>query len=158
VARPLVSGEDPGRLFRPEATSGLILNLCWLVTAVAAAIWLARSPRKLKIDWPIFLGLALVAGLLFLSSGAAKCYRHPAWLISFEFAVLPILFLLFRQLAADEDPASDSVGGLLHAMLASFVSLAAFGIYQAAAPALGLRTLDLPIDASSFLPPGADFL
>jgi hypothetical protein len=158
VARPLVSGEDPGRLQTPEATSGIILNLCWLGTAVLSAIWLARSPRKLKIDWPIFLGLVLVAALFFLSSGVAKCYRHPAWLISFEFAILPILFLVIRQISADEDPTSDSAGGLLRAMLASFISLAGFGIYQAAAPALGLRTLDLPVDRTSYLPPGSDFL
>jgi hypothetical protein len=158
VARPLVAGEDPGRLNQPEVTSSMILNLCWLVTAIAAAIWLARSPRKLQMDWPIFLGLTLVSGLLFLSTMVAKCYRHPAWLISSEFAILPVLFLMIRQLAADEDPASDSAGGLLRAMLASFVSLAAFGIYQAIAPAIGLRNLDLPVDRTSYLPPGSDFL
>jgi hypothetical protein len=158
VARPLVSGEDPGRLEMPEATSGIILNLCWLVTAIFAAVWLARSPRMLQVNWPVFLGLTLVTGLSFLSTIVAKCYRHPAWLISSEFAVLPVLFLMIRQLAADEDSHSDSAGGLLRAMLASFVSLSAFGIYQTIAPTLGLRTLDLPVDRTSYLPPGSDFL
>jgi len=141
----------------PEATSGMILNLCWLVTAIVTAIWLAGSPRKLQVDWTAFLGLTL-AGLLFLSTVAAQCYRHPAWLISSEFAILPVLYLMFRQVAADEDPASDSAGGLLRAMLASFVSLAAFGAYQAVAPALGLRDLELPVDRTSYLPPSSDFL
>src|SRR5579859_4887422 len=49
VARPLVAGEDPGRLQAPEAISGLVLNVLWLIVALAGAVWLALSPRPFRL-------------------------------------------------------------------------------------------------------------
>src|SRR5262249_19051106 len=46
VARPLVAGEDPGRLHSLEACSGQILNLLWLIVAFAAAVWFAVTGRE----------------------------------------------------------------------------------------------------------------
>ena len=138
VARPLVAGEDPGRLHTPESISGIVLNLLWMITAILGAIWFARSPRTSPIRWTIPAGLAAVAILVGVGGAVTHCYHHPAWLIFWEWAALPLIFLLTREIGSDADPADDSAGGLLAAMLASAVSLAAFGVYQTAANAIGL--------------------
>jgi hypothetical protein len=101
-----------------------------MITAIFGAIWYVRSPRSSPIKWTIPAGLAIVAVLIGVSAAVTHCYHHPAWLIFWEWATLPIVFLLTRELSSDADPADDSAGGLLAAVLASAVSLAAFGIYQ----------------------------
>ncbi|MFL5341447.1 MAG: O-antigen ligase family protein [Gemmataceae bacterium] len=157
VARPLVAGEDPGRLHSAEASSGQILNLLWLVVALAGGVWLARAPRRFRLGGPVALGLMGVALLVLLSAVACNGYRYPAWLIACEWAVLPVVFALTRELTPDADPQSDSAGGLLAAMLATAVSVAAFGLYQGLAAAVHLRSPDLPVDAPPPVPPGDDF-
>ncbi len=158
VARPLVSGEDPGRLHSPESISGVILNLLWMITAILGAIWYARSPRSSRIKWAMPAALAIVALLIGVSAAVTHCYHHPAWLIFWEWATLPIIFLLTRELASDADPTDDSAGGLLAAVLASAVSLAAFGIYQSVAHIADLPVPDTAIEFSGAPTPDFDGL
>lgn len=148
VARPVVAGEDPGRLRWLESTSGQTLNLLWLFVAVAASLWLTRSSRRLSIG-PIPAALAVFSLLAAVSTAVVPCYRHPAWLIVSEWLQLPIIFLLVRELAADEDPKADSAGGLLSAMLASMISVAGYAVYQAVASVAGWPVPDLPRTAST---------
>lgn len=157
VARPLVTGEDPGRLLSPEPTSGLVLNLLWLIVAAVAAVWLARTPRGFRFGGPVTLGLVALVGLTLLSAAVVRCYRHAAWAVTWEWAVLPVVFVLVRELTTAPDGTDDS-GGLLAVLLATATSTAAFGLYQAVAPTLHLPSPDLPSDAGSYLPPGSDFL
>lgn len=156
VARPLVVGEDPGRLRALESTSGQTLNLLWLLVAIAAAIWLTRSPRRFRFGAvPVLLTLIALLGAV--STLVVPCYRHPAWLIVHEWLQLPVIVLLVRELAADEDPAADSAGGLLSAMLASMVSIAAYAGYQAVAPLAGWPSPDLPLVGASGPISSADY-
>ena len=157
VARPLVSGEDPGRLHSPEAASGQILNLLWLLVALGGCIWLARAPRPFRLGGRVAVGLMIVALLVLLSAVAGDRYHHPAWLIFCEWAILPVSFTLARELTPDADPETDSAGGILSAILATGVSLAAFAIYQYIADRFPLRSPDLPVGLAAPTPPGDDF-
>jgi hypothetical protein len=158
VARPLVAGEDPGRLNSPESMSGVVLNLLWMITAILGAIWFARSPRAISNRFAVPAGLAAIAAAVGLSAALAHCYHHPAWLNFWEWATLPVIFLLTRELGSDADPADDSAGGLLSALLASAISLAAFGIYQSAAHAAGLSDPEAIIETNPMPAPDADYL
>lgn len=128
VARPLVPGEDPGLLSPAPDAGGLTLALLWLVAALVWAVWRLWSGEAAWQGGLAEAGLLLVAGLMFTSAGAAASYKHPAWLIAWQWLVLLVLFSLVRQLA--RAPAVRH--GLLAAVVATGVSAAAFGIYQAA--------------------------
>jgi hypothetical protein len=156
VARPLAAGEDPGRLHAPEAVSGIVLNFLWLVVALGGAVWLAMANRPFRLGGWLSVGLVGVAGVVLLSAGRSDGYRQPGWLTAVEWAMIPIIFILTRELTTDDDPDEDSTGGLLAAILASAVSVAGFAAYQAAADALRGRSPDLPLSAPVPTPPGDD--
>ncbi|HJT75966.1 MAG TPA: O-antigen ligase family protein, partial [Gemmataceae bacterium] len=128
VAGPLVPGEDPGLLGPTANPAWLTLALLWLVAAVAWAVWRLWSGDGIWQGGLAEAGLLLVAGMMFLSAGRAAAYRHPAWLIAWQWLVLLILFSLVRQLA--RSPVVRH--GLLAAVVATGVAAAAQGIYQAA--------------------------
>lgn len=158
VARPLVGGEDPGRLHSPEAMSGVILNLLWFIAVGLGAVWLARSCWRLgRIDW-VTVTLLVVSGLTMLSTAVVTCYRHPGWLIGWEWLALAASFWLVRTLAADTQPGQDTSGALIAVVLASAVSLAAYGIYQALAETMGLPVPELASQGQAIDPPGSEFL
>lgn len=156
VARPLVAGEDPGRLQAPEAVSGIILNFLWLIVALGGAVWLALAARPFRLGGWLSVGLVGVTGLVLLSAGRSDGYRQPGWLIAAEWAMIPIIFILTRELTTDDDPGEDSAGGLLAAVLASAVSVAGFAVYQTAADMLRGRSPDLPLSVPTPAPPGDD--
>jgi hypothetical protein len=156
VVRPLVSGEDPGRLEATEAVSGLILNVLWLVVALGGAVWLALSPRRFCLGGWLSLGLVGATGLILLSAWRCDGYRQPAWFIACEWLVLPAIFILTRELTTDVDAQEDSAGGLLAAILASVVSIAGFAIYQTLADAMRGFSPDLPLHVRTPAPPGDD--
>jgi hypothetical protein len=157
VARPLVAGEDPGRLRSPESVSGIFLNMLWITTALAGALWLARSRRQARLGGWVPLALHVTTAVVILAALIVPCYRHPGWLMTWECATLAISFLLVRALAADVEPADDSPGGLLAAVMASVVSLAVYGIYQTIAMKTGLPVPEVALEGVSAAPPGADF-
>jgi hypothetical protein len=125
VARPLVLGEDPGLLNRLSSAWSLVLSLLWFVAAIGWAAWRAWS-RQTWRGSGVEAGLLGVAGLMWLSSGVAAHYQHPALLIASEWLVLVCAFCLVRQLA--RTPNADR--GLLAALVASAVSISAFALYQ----------------------------
>jgi hypothetical protein len=128
VARPLVLGEDPGLLDPASDSGGLWLTFLWLAAAVGWAGWRLWYGQGVWHGGLVELGLLLAAGCYFVSAGYAASYRHPAWLIACEWAVLLVCLSLVRQLAGT----AESRRGFLAALLATGVCLAAFGVYQAA--------------------------
>jgi O-antigen ligase len=126
VARPLVLGEDPGQVDPISDATGHVLTLLWLVAAVGWAGWRLWHGQGVWHGGLVEAGLLAAAGAYFLSSGVAAAYRHPAWLIACEWLVLVVCLSLVRQLAGP----ADTRRGLLAAVLATAVSLAALGIYQ----------------------------
>jgi len=154
VARPMALGEDPGRQHSPEAASGVLLNLLWLIAAVAASIWAAATGRSFWRGGGIALALLFVAATIGVSAEATACYRYPAWLLVWEWATLAMAFLLVRSLTADRD---DAVTGIANVFAASAVSLAAFAVYQWVAPRLGLSLPESMSQIARVLPPDSDF-
>src|SRR5262245_10982577 len=158
VARPLVAGEDPGRLHSPESASGVLLNLLWLIAVLGGAVWLARGRRPLRLGGWLPLGLHVITALLLFGTAVVSCYRHPGWLIAWEWATLALSFLLVRGVVSDSEPASDSGGRLLAAIMATGVTLAVYALYQVLAETTGLPPPELPPESAAVLPPGADYL
>jgi O-antigen ligase len=128
VARPLVLGEDPGLLDPISDAGGLVLTLLWLTAAVGWAGWRLWSGQGVWYGGLVEAGLLAVAGCALLSSGLVASYRHPAWLVSCEWLVLLVCLSLVRQLAST----ADTRRGLLTAVVATGVALAAYGVYQGA--------------------------
>jgi O-antigen ligase len=128
VARPFVLGEDPGLLNRLSSTSDLLLSMLWFVAAAAWAGWRAWFRQGTWSGAGVGHGLAGVAALVFLSAFVSARYRHPAVLVAWEWVILLLTFILVRQLA--QKPAECQ--GLLAAVLATGVCLAAQAVYQSA--------------------------
>src|SRR3954465_2066222 len=84
VARPLVMGEDPGRLLPWTGVADLVLGLLWLVGVVGWAIWRVWSGTPAWYAGPVEVALLGVVGFVFLSAGVAARYPHPAWLVASE--------------------------------------------------------------------------
>jgi hypothetical protein len=134
VARPLLPGEDAGRLFPTTGAGDLVITLLWLLAAVGWAIWRAWfAPKPCRVS-RVELGLLALGTIFFLSSSLAAAthtaYGHPAWLISSEWLAILAAFWLIRQLPqSDEENAA-----LIAAVLATAVCLSAQGVYQAIRP------------------------
>jgi O-antigen ligase len=126
VVRPFVLGEDPGLLNQMSGASPLILSMAWLLVALATAAWRVWSdapvPRIHAVEW----GLAVFAGLAFLTAHTVAHYQFPARLIAWEFLILLLIFGTVRRLAT----APAERGNLFAALLATGVSLSAYAIYQ----------------------------
>jgi hypothetical protein len=71
-------------------------------------------------------GLLAVVAAIFLSAAVAASYKHPAWLIAWEWLAVLVAFLVVRQMV--RTPADNC--RLLAAILASGVSLSAYAVYQ----------------------------
>jgi hypothetical protein len=126
VARPLVLGEDPGLLDHASGAAGLTLTLLWFLAAVGWAIWRAWSRQS---SWSMSVvegGLLAIVGAVMASAVSAASYKQPALLIASEWFVFLIAFVLVRQLARTEGDNQR----LIAVLLASAVSLSAFGVYQ----------------------------
>ena len=126
VARPLVQGEDPG-LIAGQMSHPLSLTFIalWLLAAVGGAVWRYRA----QLPWRgsgVDVALAATVLCVVASAAFAARYKHPAWLISWEWFVLLVAFCLVRQLAR----APGDTRGVLAALLATGVTLSAYGIYQ----------------------------
>lgn len=136
VARPLVLGEDPGLLVnRISDASGLLLGLLWLLAATGTAAW--RAWRRESIGRPdgVEIALAATAAAAFASARWAAAYRHPAWLVSWEWVVCLAAYAVVRRLM----PRPEDAHNLLAAFLAAAVSVSAYGIYQSAVEIPQLR-------------------
>jgi hypothetical protein len=156
VARPIVFGEDPGRVRALESTASQTLNLLWLAVAAVAAVWFARTTRRIQLG-PIPIGLMLAGIIAVAATVIVPSYRHPAWLIVSEWLTLPVMFILIQNVTADEDAADDSKRGLMAAVLASAMSVAAFAGYQAIAPLTGWPSADQKLITLASTSNSADF-
>src|SRR5262245_25127191 len=126
VARPLVLGEDPGLLNALSGSASLVLSVFWLVAALGWALWRVLFRQDTWYASGVEAGLLGVVGLMFVSASWAARYQHPAWLIAWEWVVLLVAFCLVRQLVRS----ADDNRGLLAAILATGVTLAAYAAYQ----------------------------
>jgi hypothetical protein len=110
VARPLVLGEDPGLLDPLSDPGSLLLVLLWLVASVLWCVWRAWSVESFWHGGRVELALLALVGVQFVSAGVAAQYKHPAWLVAWEWLVVLIAFVLVRQLAssASSPPRSGS--------------------------------------------------
>jgi hypothetical protein len=126
----LLPGEDPGRTLPTTGIAGQDIAFLWLLAAAGWSAWRAWS----QTSWPLSrveLGLTAFVGVVFISAAFAARYKHAAWLVSWEWLAVLAAFVVVRQL-----PQSAAENrGLLSAVLATAVSLAAFGTYQAMQPA-----------------------
>lgn len=126
VARPLVLGEDPGMLSPLTDAHGLVLTLLWFLTALGWAGWRVWTGDG---RWGIGVlegGVLMIPALMFLSSARVASYKHPAYLITWEWLALALAFVLVRRLVQT----SGEQQRLLAALVASAVSVSAFAIYQ----------------------------
>lgn len=126
VARPVVSGEDPGLSAPLSEPSNLVLTQLWLALAAGWFCWRLWADVRRWIGGLIDLALLLIAGLMFLSASQVAPYRHPAWLIAWEWTALLAAFTVVRQLAVTD---RDRVG-LFSALLAAGVMLSVAGLVQ----------------------------
>src|SRR5437868_5740329 len=89
VARPLVLGEDPGLLLKSFTdASSLVLTYLWLVGAAVWALWRAWTGRNAWTFGAIDGGLLGVVVGAFLSAAFSAAYKHPAWIIAWEWLAL----------------------------------------------------------------------
>jgi O-Antigen ligase len=140
VARPLVAGDDPGRLRLTSGGGSLTLNLFTLLLLLGWSIWNGLSRRAADRGALGALGLLMVAGLFFLSAGIAASYQRPGWFMAWDWVIVAALFYLSRQLAAEPGMSE----GLFGAVLASAVSLSALAVYQEIATPLDLPSAEQP--------------
>jgi hypothetical protein len=141
VARPLVLGEDPGlSATRWSDPSNLWLTLGWFLTAAG---WASGRVWSRQTAWYVGLaeaGFLVVVGLVFGSAFWAAAYKHPAYLIAWEWLALLTAFFLVRQLVRNLEDSKR----LLAVLLASGVSLSAYAAYQ--------YTVELPAMRVRFAP------
>jgi hypothetical protein len=126
VARPLVLGEDPGLGSRLTDGSSFVLSALWLLAAVGWAGWRVWARHTAWYGGLIEAGLLAIVVITFSSATWVAAYRHPAFLIAWEWLILLVLFSVVRQLG--RTPADNR--RLLAAVFASGVSLSAYAIYQ----------------------------
>jgi hypothetical protein len=127
VARPVVPGESPGLLSDLEGPGSMVLILLWLFAGVVWAGWRLWSRQgDLRLGWVEAAFFALVV-LVFVGAGTVAVYKHPAWLISWEWGGLALAFFLVRQVATGRDEQQ----GLFAALLAGAVALSASAVHQA---------------------------
>ncbi|GIW79116.1 MAG: hypothetical protein KatS3mg105_0923 [Gemmatales bacterium] len=127
VARPLVFGEDPGLVKSPNSDAvGMSLTMLWFVLAAVWGWYRIYSGERTWYVGGIEAGLLIVVALVFASTAWSAPYKHPAWLIAWEWFALLLAFCLVRQLVRSEADQQR----LLAAFVATAISLAGFGIYQ----------------------------
>jgi hypothetical protein len=146
VARLLVAGDDAGRLRLTDSGGPISFNLCLLFVFIGFAVWRIIAGRGRPFGWAIVpVLLAAIGVTAYVSSQLPDRYARPGLFIAWEWVGLAVAYYLARRLTAS---VADS-RGLLNALLASAVSIAGLGLYQAAADKLGLPTTDIVIPPNS---------
>ncbi len=150
VARPLVLGEDPGlSATRWSDPSYLWLTLFWFLTAAGWAGWRVWSRQTAWYVGLVEAGFLALVGLVFGSAFWAASYKHPAYLIAWEWLALLTAFFLVRQLVRNLEDSKR----LLAVFLASGLSLSAYAVYQYTVelPAMQARYGSNPEEAQAAL-------
>lgn len=142
VARPLVSGDDPGRLRLISGTGPVSFNLCVLLVLVAASVWRLAYARRHVARLTFVLAPLLLAGVgvaAYASSRLDDRYARPGLFVGWEWLALACAVYLTRRVCGT---ANDS-RGLLNVLIASAVSVGGLGLYQSMMGPLGLPPLDM---------------
>jgi hypothetical protein len=153
VARPLVAGDDPGRLRLTSGSSAVSFNFCLFLVLLGAILWRAAYGRGLGIRSAVVpVLLAGVGVAAFVSSQLGDRYARPGIFIAWEWIALSAAVLLTRGLVSS---IADS-RGLLNVLLATAVSVAGLGVYQALSDSVGLPTVDVTVPPESVTLAGDD--
>src|SRR4029077_19407329 len=102
VARPLVAGDDPGRLRLTSGGGPLSFNLCVFLVLIGGIFWRVAFGRG-RADW-----WALVVPLLLAGVGAAALvssrfegrYARPGMFVAWEWAALAAAVYLTRRVVS----------------------------------------------------------
>jgi O-antigen ligase len=137
VVRALVPGEDVGLLEPGANPIGLAVPLLWLCGLVIWAAWRIWSGQMAWYGGLVEAGLLGVVLFSFVGTATVASYKHPAWVVSWEWAGLLAAFFLVRQVARS---AADQ-RGLLAVLLATGVCLAVQSLWQHALPDRGRAPL-----------------
>ncbi len=130
MARGLVPSEDAALLNPQSNPFGLAIPLLWLCGLVTWAAWRIWS----SAPWYgtlVEASLLVVVGFFFLATAVRASYKHPAWLVSWEWLGPLAAFFLIRQIA--RQPSDQR--GLLAALLATGIGLAGQSLVQRHWPA-----------------------
>jgi len=127
VARPLVYGGDPGLTDPQNNPAGLVITLFWLLAAAVWCVWRVWARQDDYFVGLVEAGLGAVVLLVFATTYGVAAYQHPARLISWEWLAMLLALFLVRQLSVPVEEQH----GMLAALLATAVSLSAFGLYEA---------------------------
>ncbi len=142
VARPLVTGADPGRLRLISGSGPVSFNLCLLIVLFLAGVWrlayATTHPARCRMALTC-LALVGIGVLAFISSRQGDRYARPGLFISWEWIAIAVAVFLTRRVTAS---ANDS-RGLLNVLLASAVSVGGLGVYQSLMAPLHLPSLDV---------------
>jgi hypothetical protein len=137
VARPLVKGDNLDLLDEAGEFTGLNLTLLWLVAAGLWSLWRIWAKRgEVYVGW-VELGLAVAVASMFVAAEIAAPYKHLARLVAWEWLGLLAALFVLRQLAVTPQERH----GVLAAVLASGVAVAAYAVYQYAFELPALRQL-----------------
>jgi hypothetical protein len=141
VARPLVDAADPGRLRLTTGTGPVSFNLVLFallgIAAVRRAIYGGPRLGRSALVPLLLLGVAVVA---VTGTSMGERYARPGLFIAWEWAALAAAFVLARVLT----PSAEDARGVRNVLVASVVSIAGLGIYQAVASHTGLPSTDPP--------------
>src|SRR5262245_35637575 len=142
VARPLVAGDDPGRLRLTSPGGPLSFNLCLFGVLVAALVWRAAYGRSRSIRLSLVaLLLGGVGFVAWLRSQMGDRDGRQGVFVFWEWVAVGVAFLVTRWVV----PSLADSRGLLNVLLATAVSVAGLGIYQSLGHHLGLPTTDVVI-------------
>jgi len=135
AARPLVAGDDLGRLRLTSGGGPVSFTLCLLLVLIGFAVWRVAFGRGRPARWPVVPVLLAAVGIVaFASSRLGDRYARPGLFVGWEWIGLAVAAYLARRLTAS---ANDS-RGLINLVVASAVSVGGLAVYQSAADRLGL--------------------
>jgi hypothetical protein len=143
VARPLVAGDDPGRLRLTSGGGSISINLTVLLLTVLAGAWrIAREPTG-RAQWLWVPALLAGVGVVAFASSriAADRYARPGFFFGWEWIALAATYFLTRRIAAS----SADTRGMINVFLATSVSLAGLGVYQSLTKPLGLPSTEVNV-------------
>src|SRR5262245_30946190 len=129
VSRPLIRGEEPGLTSDFADPAGLVWVFLALLGCMAWSLWRPWAGEEAFFLGPVEIAL-LALGLWQFVAASYAPVRHPAWLASWQWFGLAMAVFFVRQVA--RGPAEQR--GLMAALLATALALAAEGLYQALAP------------------------
>lgn len=141
VARPLIAGDDPGRLRLTTSGAELTYLLLVLLLVLGVAVRRVLLARQVAttFEWLPLL-FAGVGVLCYISGHQGDRYARPALYFGWEWFAIAGLFYLARRLGHS----AEDTRSLVNVVLASAISVAAVGVYQSLTPTLNLPSTELP--------------